>query len=290
MEDVAISDIEVLARLGVTGILLGSGGEAHVYELNSGRVARIMRPGARLADAIERSRLLAEIAVGRIGLPFLTPDVDTVERIGGRVVSIEPKLPGDPLQLLLVRATGAARHKLVQSYLDTALRLREIHLPRHGFGPLIGHSDLQATTWGAFASARLRQSATTCPPDLRPAVEAAAASPLAEPAQAALVHLDFFPANVLAAEGKVTAVLDFGPSAVIGDARLDAWGAAAYLDAEITPQATDGDREQAKAWLSQHGLLAGYDTARRWLAAYWSFALDDAKLMDWCRRILLPTG
>lgn len=288
MEDEVIGDTEVLARLGGSGSLLGSGGEAQVYELDGVRVARIMRPGACLADAMARSHLLAEIAAGRKGLPFLTPTVDTVEQIGGRIVSIEPKLPGDPLQVLLGRTTGAARHDLVQSYLDTALRLREIELPRHGFGPLIGNAELRATTWGAFASARLRQNAAACPPDLRSAVDAAAAAPLAEPAEAALVHLDYFPANVLAADGKVTAVLDFGPSAMIGDARIDAWGAVAYLDAEITPTASQSDRDQAQAWLAEAGLGAGYEAARRWLAAYWSFAADDARLMAWCRRILLP--
>jgi len=292
MQEPMIDDREVLARLGAPNApLLGAGGEAQVYALGPDRVARIMRAGARRADADARAQLLAEIAAGRGDLPFLTPAVEAVEEIGGRIVSVEPRLPGEPLSLLLGRNAGPVRSELIASYLDTALQLREIRLPPHGFGPLLGNAGPRSDSWNSFATARLRGSAEACPPDLRAAVLLAAAAALAEPPEAALVHLDYFPANVLAADGRVTAVLDFGPAAAIGDPRMDAWGAVAYLDPEITPTASPADREQATAWLARAGLDAGYAAARRWLAAYWSFAADDARLIDWCRRILLaPTG
>jgi hypothetical protein len=291
MDEQMIDDAEVLARLGeAEPRLLGSGGEARVYAAGRDRVARIMHAGAHLADAVSRSQLLAEIAAGRGDLPFLTSTVDAVELIGGRVVSLERRLPGDPLSLLLGRTSDTMRRSLVESYLDTALRLREIRLPRRAFGPLTGGVELRSTSWAGFAAARLRQSADTCPPELKAAVLAEVTLRAAEPAEDALVHLDYFPANVLAADGRVTAVLDFGASTVIGDPNMDAWGAVAYLDPEITPTASRLDREQAMAWLAQAGLDAGYEAARRWLGAYWSFAADDAKLIDWCRRVLLPQG
>ncbi len=286
-----IDDADVLAGLGATGAdLLGSGGEARVYVLGGNRVARIMRPGARLADAMARSHLLAEIAAARGNLPFATSEVESVEQVAGRIVSIEPRLSGEPLSHLLSSVTGSMRRELLQSYFDTAGRLREIQVSREYYGPLIGNPALRGTSWSTFAAARLEQSARTCPVDLRDAVAAQAAVALPEPSRAALVHLDYFPANVLALDGEISAVLDFGPSAVIGDARMDAWSAVAYLDPEITPQATAEDHEQGIAWLAQNGLADGYPAARRWLAAYWSFACDDASLMDWCRRILQPPG
>jgi hypothetical protein len=288
MQEPMIDDREVLARLGAPNApLLGAGGEAQVYALSHDRVARIMRAGAHRADAASRAQLLAEIAAGRGDLPFMTPTAEAIEEIGGRIVSVEPRLPGEPLSLLLGCSSGSVRSELIESYLDTALRLREIRLPPRGFGSLIGHAGPRGDSWGSFATARLRRSAEACPPDLRAVVLLEAAAALAEPAEAALVHLDYFPANVLAADGRVTAVLDFGPSAAIGDPRMDAWGAVAYLDPEITPTASLSDREQATAWLARAGLDAGYIEARRWLAAYWSFAADDARLIDWCRRILL---
>jgi Ser/Thr protein kinase RdoA (MazF antagonist) len=285
-----LSDADILSKLGAAGaVQLGSGGEASVYRLDGARVARIMRAGAKLSDAVARAELLTEIAVGRGSLPFLTPTVEDLDQFEGRVFSIERELPGEPVSQQLVRCTGSARGDLLQSYFDTAGRLREIDLWRPFFGPLVGNTDLRSGSWSAFAAARLHRSALTAPPDLLPAVLELAARPMANLPDVALVHMDYFPANVLAVDGTVSAVLDFGPAAVMGDARMDAWGAVAYLDSEITPEANEQDREQGVAWLTENGLADDYDCARRWLAASWSFASNDAQLMAWCRRILLTT-
>ena len=288
MTNPASSDSDILAELGVPGaISLGAGGEARVYALPGHRVARIMRPGAQLADAQARAGLLREIAGSAATLTFRTPVVESVSMMGDRVVVIEARLPGEPVSTLLEQVSSATRSRLVADYLDTATTIHRIRLTRPYFGPLIGDRALRVGHWSDFTRARLMQNARRCPSDLRAAVLREAAAAWAEPVRPGLVHLDYFPPNVLAEGDAITAVLDFGASSVIGDPRMEAWSAVAYLDAEISPQANDEDRQQAMAWLNARGLGEGYAQARRWLAASWSHASNDAALMAWCRRVLL---
>ena len=92
----------------------------------------------------------------------------------------------------------------------------------------------------------------------------------------------------MAAAGRITAVIDFGPTCVVGDARLDPIATAVYLLApQITPAVRPEDADTVHGWLRNAGLFAGYESTRRWLAAFWAFALDDPKLLDWCRSVLL---
>ena len=60
---------------------------------------------------------------------------------------------------------------------------------------------------------------------------------------------------------------------------------AVYL--EITRVSTAGDRDVALDWLAAHDLGDWYAPVRRWLAAFWAAAFDDAKLHGWCRSVLL---
>jgi aminoglycoside phosphotransferase (APT) family kinase protein len=287
----ALSDEDVLMKLGVAGATcLGAGNEARVYALPGHRVARIMRAGSRLEDAQARATLLREIAGSAATLTFRTPVVHGVELVGDRVVVVEQLLPGEPVSRLLERLSGLGREQLLTDYLDTAGKIQQVRVTRPYFGPLAGDRSSRYARWSDFARARAAQNIRRCPPDLRPAVAAESGRVWDEPAKPAVVHLDYFPPNVLAEEDAVTAVLDFGSSTIIGDPRMEAWSAVAYLDAEISPRAQDGDRAQAMAWLVERGLAEGYPKARRWLAASWSFATDDAALMAWCRRVLLASG
>ena len=284
----ALTNEEVLTKLGVASVvLLGAGHEAQVYAMSDSRVARIMRPGSTLAEAEARAALLREIADSAATLSFHTPVMRSVELIGDRVVVIERLMPGEPVSALLKRLSGPAREKLLADYLDMATNIQRLRVTRPYFGPLIGDRASRFSRWSDYARAHAATSIGRCPPDLRLAVAAEAGRTWEEPVRPALVHLDYFAPNVLTESGAVTAVLDFGSSTIIGDPRMEAWSAVAYLDAEITPEAHDEDRALAMAWLARQGLADGYPQARRWLAASWSFAVDDAALMAWCRKVLL---
>jgi hypothetical protein len=89
----------------------------------------------------------------------------------------------------------------------------------------------------------------------------------------------------------ITAVLDIGPTSVVGDRRLDPVAAVVYLASpEITPVATPADLDVAMSWLRSAGLHDWFEPAQRWLAAFWSFAVDDPRVLAWCRRVLLTSS
>jgi aminoglycoside phosphotransferase (APT) family kinase protein len=102
---------------------------------------------------------------------------------------------------------------------------------------------------------------------------------LPEAEEPVFVYLDAHPTNVLAADGRVTAIVDFGGVAIIGEARFGAVVPATYL--------TDRDQPLAQAWLRERGLSELFKPTRRWIAAFWSFARDDVALFAWCRSVLL---
>jgi hypothetical protein len=49
---------------------------------------------------------------------------------------------------------------------------------------------------------------------------------------------------------------------------------------------TRRDVEVAMGWLAAMGLRDLFEPVRRWLAAYWSFEVDDRGLAAWCRTVL----
>jgi aminoglycoside phosphotransferase (APT) family kinase protein len=111
--------------------------------------------------------------------------------------------------------------------------------------------------------------------------------PFDEPEAPALVHLDLYAGNVLVEESRVTAVLDFGGVPVFGDPDFDALTVAAYLRGEMTEATEASDHWVCRDWLERAGLAERLDAAERWVAAMWSFAVDDARVQTWCRRVLL---
>ena len=74
-----------------------------------------------------------------------------------------------------------------------------------------------------------------------------------------------------------------------GPPDLDPLVAVAYLDPDITPTAQEGDRTVAREWLRDAGLADAFAPARRWIAGYWTGAVDDLRLRRWCARVLLDT-
>jgi len=114
---------------------------------------------------------------------------------------------------------------------------------------------------------------------------------LPEPTRPEFVHLDAFAGNMLTDGAGITAVLDVGYTCLAGDRRLDPLAATVYLEPRppLFPFATARDQQIARAWLRSAGLLDLLQPARRWLAAYWAFAVDDAPMQEWCRSVLFPS-
>ena len=280
--------VRVLATFGIDADApLGQGGEAIVYALDARHVIRINHAGTNPAVVANRSALLAELAQSVARVPFAIPSVVATRVVAERIVTVETRLPGSPLSAVLKEARGEARATLVRTYLDAAARIGDLTIHRPWYGDLLVEQPIRTHTFRAYLEQRAVRSLAAAGGAFATVDAGELASALPEPAEPTLVHLDAFPGNVLSDGSSITAVLDFSTVSLLGDRRLDPLTAAAYLYAAITPAATDADRAVAQSWLAEHYLAALEQPTRRWLAAFWSFALDDQPLHQWCRSILL---
>jgi Ser/Thr protein kinase RdoA (MazF antagonist) len=293
--------LDVMSHFGVTETqLLGSGGEARVFALDAQRVLRVHHRGSSASTVGERLALLLEIGRDAGRVPFAIPRVLEHATVCTRIITIEARLPGEPLSRLLETETGAARDALIVELLEASSRVRELRVARPWFGDLCESEPVRMPSWSAYLERRAVQSLSAAGQSFAGVDAKALASGLthsshsseecsSEPNAIApcLVHLDLFGGNVLFEAGVASAVIDFGGVPIVGDARLDPIAAAVYLTPEISPAATPRDRSVAREWLEAHDLLKLLTPATSWLAARWSFARDEARLHEWCRRVLL---
>ncbi len=280
----------VLDHLGVRpSALLGQGGEARCYALDDERVVRVLHgpapPGAE-AEATAREALVDELR--RSPAPFLLPKLLEVGRLGDRVHIIERRLPGVDVGRRLAECAEEDRRPLVEAHLETAARLGDLALePRGWFGDLLARPAVRASTWPRYLETAASRSLARAP-GFGAVDPVALARGLPPCRDQAFVDLDAFVGNMLAVGTTVTAVIDIGGATVVGDRRLNDLAAVVYLCAPaITPTATETDRATGRRWLADRGLDRWYEPARRWLAAYWAWAVDDEALHRWCREVLL---
>lgn len=280
--------VRVLRHLGVLPQgLLGHGGEAWVYAIDQDLVVRVLHDGGT-RDQIRCNEELVDELRGST-LPFAMPTVVQVGEWGGRTYSIERRLPGVSLLDALDVIRGSARDRMIEAHLEAAARLGSIPLgPRDHFGDLVGTQPVHATTWRQYL--QRKAEAALALGGLAARVDAsalAAALPEPEPGAVGLAHLDAFAGNMMVEGERVTAVLDIGSSCVRGDTRFNALAACVYLEAPVTtPNATDRDRQIARSWIESRGLSDLLEPARAWLAAYWSFEIDDSRIRSWVHAVL----
>jgi hypothetical protein len=283
--------VSVLNRLGVgADALLGHGGEAWVYALDDARVVRVLHDGGRADDVRRRQCLIDELA--RATPAFALPQVVEIGEVDGRVFAVERRLPGRSVMDELGSCDDDARAHLIEAHLDAAAALGDLHLaPRTGFGDLIIDDAITTATWRAYLQERAATNLARSTRELSLMDPIALASDLPETAGKAFVHLDAFAGNMLTDGAHITAVLDIGPTSVAGDRRLDPLSAAVYLASpDITPVATPADVDVATSWLRSAGLEDWFEPARRWLAGFWSAAIDDPRVLRFCRAVLVEPG
>ena len=244
-------------------------------------------PGTSADSVAARTSLLAELAACEAAVPFSIPEVVETALVAGHRVTVERRLAGRPLTQLLDAAQGAERVSLVRAYMDTAARIADLGLERPWYGDLTRGDAIRCATFREYLERRAADALRRAGPDFATINAAELAAQLPEPRRPEFVHLDAFPGNMLACGETVTAVLDFGGVAVMGDRRLEPLAAAVYLATDIARVSTDADRSEARDWLATHGLDAYFEAAQRWIAAFWSPALDDLRLHAWCRSVLL---
>jgi aminoglycoside phosphotransferase len=265
---------------------LGSGGEATVYALDAERVLRVPHALVTRAENERRQAYLAELGQSAARVPFAIPRVLELVDLGGEVVSIERRLPGRALSEALGEVTGARREQLIRAHLTAAARIGDLCLKRPYFGDINHPAPIRTSTFAEYLERRAAESLGAGPASLHQVDPHKLASALPEPESPALVHLDAFAGNMLTDGSSITAVIDFGIVSIIGDRRLDPVLAAVYLVPPHCTTAQPEDQHVCREWLTEHGLSPLYEPTRHWIAAYWSFARDDAALADWCQSVL----
>lgn len=267
-----------------SGELLGSGAESEVYAYGDDKIVRLIRAEARQSDVRSRKRLLAQLAGGGDRVSFDVPVVIDAGHWEGRPYTIESRISGEPLARVLSEVSGTDRSSRVVAYLEAATEIGSIAVAETRFGDLCRRDAIRTDRFRDYLSMRadvsLRRRSV---PDR---FGAQLAAEIAEPSTRALVHLDYCPGNVLISKGRVSGVLDFGSTTILGDPRFNLVVAVAYLDPQITPTATAADQRLGREWLRDRGLDDHYAPISRWLAAYWSFASSDQRLSGWCRSVL----
>lgn len=218
--------------------LLGQGGEAEVYALDSARVLRIYKAGAPIAYIERRHAFYAEL--GKRQPPFELPEVFDTGMAEGRYYTIERRMTGQAFAAVYPKLTGSEREQALTSYLDTVEQIGMLEFPNGSYGEILAPAEpLQRDTWQEFVWDRIQQTLAASRgdleqdlPELEDVIEHFRSELAAlETSEKRLIHGDYFPGNCYIDDRlNVCGVGDFGYTTVIGDPRLDLAGAVAYLE------------------------------------------------------------
>jgi aminoglycoside phosphotransferase (APT) family kinase protein len=272
---------------------LGSGQESDVFAIDDRRVLRLYRSPC---DQRQLARLASFYALlDRREAPFVVPEIIEFGERDGIAYAVEARVSGIDLAKALGRLEGEARFQAIRNYADAALAIRSLKHPQAQFGEVIADNPIRRETWAEFVIARAVQcldehghlliGVLERPERGISALEAGLASRAA--ARPSLVHGDYFPENVMVADdGRVCGVIDFGALTLIGDADLDL--ACAVLNLTGMAGATPEDRRVALERAEAIGLtretldLYGLYYAFRFLGA----RRDSDGLFRWCVRTI----
>lgn len=288
--EVPAAHAELLARLGGDGTWrrLGSGGEATVYALDDHQVLRIQHGQPQSGDELERAyQRWAESATSSLSLPeVLASGVE-----GDQSWHLVRRFPGRTVEHWLKVLRGHDRARLLDCYVDAAFEVGSIE-SASSFGELLGGATYP--TWADCLRARLQV------PDPRNRAKLAAdvagldaimeqlerLLPGLYDGEPQLVHVDYFPGNVMAervgdtGRFRISGVFDFAAHSLFGDPLLDVVGAIVmadmFTDVSVTEQAGMTERARGRAGEGLHRVFESY---RAFYALY--YAMDEA-LLPWC--------
>ncbi|MGW4503656.1 phosphotransferase family protein [Streptomyces sp. NPDC004436] len=229
----ADAEDQLLAARGLSyADLIASGTEARVYALGRDQVLKVY------ADPDQRSALetIADLyrRFDRNSVPFALPEIQNIEQHGPLLAVTETLLPGTPMGDALDLTNPATEAAYLAAVRDfTSLRLTTPLDRRMLLDPDPTH---QGEDWNAFLLRLLTQKLPKVLTHLRldvPAVDSITnrlTARLAQPytGPEGVIHGDLYPDNILVADSKVSAVIDFGTFTLLGDPLYDLAGACAY--------------------------------------------------------------
>lgn len=238
---------------------------------------RVLRRPRDVAT-LERKRAFLATIDGR--LPFATPVIEAIGPDGGW--TIERRLPGTSLLVLMRHLSGRARETALRSYAETVDAIGAITFPDRAYGQMLDDAPLTAGTWRGYLRLGLDrfialngaaiEAARGDLDDLR-AKALALLDDVADRPRKALVHGDYFPGNVLIGDDlRVSGLVDFSFWTVVGDPLYEATGAAIFLEMSDEARAEDIALVR-RIILDRHG--DAVLRPARFYRAYFAFAMAE---------------
>lgn len=221
-------------------IVLGEGGEGIVFAFDEDRVVKVYKGGNLnyLQSIFAFQRTLAEFA-----LPFETPVIYEIGKVGGIYYTIEKRLHGVTLDKVFGELSEADRYLILKRYFEGIKAIHSVKLPQLLYGQILASGDqLTSESWQKFLRIKmedkigysrewLARDVTNFEVKVKCYYEIIETELGCEEKQ--LVHGDYFQGNVLVQNLAISGVLDFSPHTVVGDYRMDICGAITFL--EIDP-------------------------------------------------------
>lgn len=205
---------------------LSTGMEAEVYAYELDTVLKLYPAPMSFANF----HILQDFynSLDRQRVPYALPHIRTVAQEDSFVVTVEQRLAGTPMSVVLPACTSDQLDAMMQRYLTAALAISHIQLPS-AFDP-DRLSQRTSGDWHQFLIRYLKHKLVQVSPYLNRDVLQFATKVqhiqtiLDQPYRGdyQLIHGDFFPGNLLLNDDQeITSLLDFGLLTMYGDALFD---------------------------------------------------------------------
>jgi hypothetical protein len=246
MSDIQIKTQKLLSKFGVASSnFIGKGRESSAYAITDERVLKVFISGD-LQFLNDLSQFNLELSKHK--LPFQTPQILEVNSFEGLVYSIEKRLLGKELDQVFPNLDEERKFKVLKNYFDAFWFYNQITYLNSQFGQIISTStSIRVDNWKDYLLRKFKQKLTAQPKLVKDILNYSEKSGIFEsfinnnfnqPIEKSLVHADYYFTNVLVDDNlEISAVLDFGEHAVVGDRRLDVAAAVDFLN--INPHVTE---------------------------------------------------
>jgi aminoglycoside phosphotransferase len=225
---------DIFEEIGVTDVTpIGEGQESIVYDLNDGRVLKVLKKTNM--ELIESEQLLYE-KLANANLPIRFPRILHIGHVNDKNYLLEEKLDGEPMNKVLERTPDPQnRLSLLCEMLLAVNHMRTIRFKDEPYGDIVATDPLRETNWITFLKHKVNEAYAEQQDEIDKAnpfgnnfmehferrVDELLGNATIEKV---LVHGDYWPNNLLVQDGVVTGIIDFGGTKIhsmVGDYLID---------------------------------------------------------------------